>query len=206
MKLTLADVARIKKPCNPAVEWVNKQPSKDLGVLWHTCRRGDWLLWLVDTSGVDVSTMSYWCAESARQMTLRMLDATGVCREEIEALRNCAPVANAEKAEAANEIMQAIALVMNSTMQTFYSEPTLALSKANVAWAKAATESAVVAVKAAQVSDSVNAVIAATWVAWAAAQWVEGSASEYLATVADYVRSQVTYDEIEAALLRVNKT
>ena len=38
-------------PCSPAVEWAREQPSA--ATAWETCRRGDWMLWLVgklDTS------------------------------------------------------------------------------------------------------------------------------------------------------------
>ena len=54
--------------CEDAIEW---QEGKDLTIVWQTCHRGDWMLWLAKRAGVEkrllVLTAAH-CANTVRHL------------------------------------------------------------------------------------------------------------------------------------------
>lgn len=89
--------------CRDAREWVEAQDTQDPGALWARCPRGDWMLWLLEKSGVDCSELGYACAERARQSALRALPA-GLARDRLavcEPIRDSGTASSAAAAAAA---------------------------------------------------------------------------------------------------------
>ena len=52
--------------CDPIYNWVAAQPDCTPAVLWATCPRGDWLLWLAARVGVDRHVVVAACCACAR--------------------------------------------------------------------------------------------------------------------------------------------
>ena len=83
--------------CREAIDWVAAQPDQSPAALWSTCPRGDWLLWVLEHSGVDCRDIDYACAERARQSALRALPPSA----ERDALAACLPIVDTATARAA---------------------------------------------------------------------------------------------------------
>jgi len=155
--------------CGQAMEWSRTQPS--LAIAWQSCRRGDWMLWLLGRCGADRRLLvkaAALCAEPAAALCDEYTEAVG-----LSVVQTC--VAWSEGA-ASDEELRAAAMA----------EARAAAAAVAASWA--ADAAAAWAARAAAAWAATRAADAASTVAEAAARAASASRAWSLAHSADIVR------------------
>lgn len=74
MKKEHLEWLQANKACGSSIQWIEEKNIQSLEEVWHTCERGDWLLWIATKLNVDKRKLVL-CAALCAHMVVRMQDA-----------------------------------------------------------------------------------------------------------------------------------
>jgi len=167
--------------CGEARRWVGK---KSLKTAWHQCNRGDWMLWLAASGGVDRRLVVLAACQCARQALRHVPEG------ETRPLRAIEMAESWTRGEASIEQVHAAANAAYA-----------AANAANAAYAGYAANAAAYAAYAADAANAVYAADAAEYAADAAAYAAVNAAFDVsMLASADIVRSLIPAEVVAAAL------
>ena len=75
---TFQDLQSTWRPCAAAVEWTVQQSTQDLAVLWATCPRGDWLLWVLEQLALETRPTMFRGVDFLRAEVVSVLDTANM--------------------------------------------------------------------------------------------------------------------------------